>query len=165
MEMQREGHADNSRSVFALPDECAVLVSRAEIDVDAFDLVAFKDEDLGIPEMPSVFGQAFVGHKGLIAVDKNSFDFMSLDPVAVAPAPREIRRVVDRVVIRAGEAEIISERVFHGLTVVIDIGGKDGADDLGSVATWHRASSVKWPARSAGSRCRSTAALNRGAST
>jgi hypothetical protein len=49
--MQRERHEDNSGSIFALPDEGAVLIGGAEIDVDTADLVSVEDEELGISEV------------------------------------------------------------------------------------------------------------------
>src|SRR5260370_37868583 len=79
--------------------ERPIPVRGAEIDIDAFDLVAFEGEELGIPEILSTFGQAFVGHKGLIAFDKDLFEFMPFDPVGVAPATYEIGGLVDLVVI------------------------------------------------------------------
>jgi hypothetical protein len=77
---------------FLLPlfHERAILICRAEIHIDAFDLVAFERKKLGVAEIPATFGHAFVGHKGLVAFDEDPFEFVPLDPVAVAPAPLEI---------------------------------------------------------------------------
>ena len=58
-------------SLRRLPDKNAVLVRRAEINIDAFDPVAFEAEKLGIPKALAAFGHAFVGHKGLIAFDED----------------------------------------------------------------------------------------------
>src|SRR3982074_895963 len=117
----------------------AVLIGGAEINIDAFDLVAFEAEELGIAEVLSTLGYAFVGHKGLIAFDEDSFELMLFDPVGVAPAAYEIGGLVDLIVIRAGEPKIVSERVFNSLAVVGQVGGKDGADVFHSVAIGHRA--------------------------
>lgn len=54
-----------------LLDENTQPVSRAEINIDAFDLVACEAEELGVPETLSVFGPAVVGHKGRIAFDED----------------------------------------------------------------------------------------------
>src|ERR1019366_10760973 len=94
-------------SLRRLPDKNAVLVRRAEINIDAFDPVAFEAEKLGISKALAAFGHAFVGHKGLIAFDEDFFQLMPLDPVAATPAVREIGRLVDLVIIRTGEAEIV----------------------------------------------------------
>src|ERR1700722_15712833 len=112
MEMQGQRHTGNSGSVFLLPDKGAVLIGGAEIDVDALDLVVRKNEELGIAEIFSALGQAIVGHKRYIALDEDSFDLVALDPVRVAPAALEVSDLVDPVIIRAGEAEIVGERVF-----------------------------------------------------
>src|SRR6266404_3911983 len=139
VKMQRERHTDGSSSVFVLLDKSTVLIGGAEINIDAFDLVTFEAEELGIPEVLSTLGHAFVGHKGLIAFDEDSFELMPFDPVGIAPAAYEISGLVDLVVIWAREPEIVSERDFDGLAVVRQVGGKDGADDLRSVAIGHRA--------------------------
>jgi hypothetical protein len=65
------------------------LVSGAEIDVDAFDLVAPKAEELGIAETLSTPGHALVGDKDLIAVGHDLFELMPFDPVAATPAAFE----------------------------------------------------------------------------
>src|ERR1700738_131063 len=150
MKMQCEGHAANSGSAFTQPDEDTILIAGAEIDVDAFNLVAFKAEKLGIAELLSASSQTFVSHKGLVAFDEDFFELVPLDPARIAPAAFEINGLVDLVVKRAGEAEIFGERVFDGLAVVRQIGGKEGADDLRAIANGHRASSVNLPVRSAG---------------
>jgi len=106
------------------------VVGRAEIDIDASDLVAFKDETLGIAKALSVPGRALIGHKGRIAFDQNPFEILPFDPVAGLPAPREIGRLVDAVVIGTGETEIVGEGRFDGLAIVRPVGRKQGADDL-----------------------------------
>src|ERR1700680_5340656 len=125
------------RSAFALPDENTVLVGGAEIDIDTFDLVASEAEELGVSETPAVLGEAFVGHKGLIASDKDFFELVPFDPVGDAPAAHEIGRLVDLVVIGAGETEIVSEGVFDGLAVVRQISSEDSADDRRFVLRGH----------------------------
>src|SRR4030095_7522030 len=128
--MQRERHADNSGSAFALPDENTVLVGGAEIHIDAFDLVALEAEEFGIAETLADPGHASVGHKGLIALDQDSFEQMPFDPVDDTPAARKVSGLVDLVVIGARETEIVGERIFNGLAVVRQISSKQRADDL-----------------------------------
>src|SRR3982074_414104 len=103
----------------------AVLIGGAEINIDAFDLVTFEAEELGIAEVLSTLGCAFVGHKSLIAFDEDSFGLMPLDPVGIAPAAYEIGGLVDLVVIWAGEPEIVSERVLNSLAAVRQVGGQE----------------------------------------
>src|SRR3979411_3286525 len=103
MEMQRERHTDGSSSVFVLLDKNAVLIGGAEINIDAFDLVAFEAEELGIAEVLSTRGQAVVSHKSLSAVDEDFVELRLFDPGGVAPAAYEIGGLVDLIVIRAGE--------------------------------------------------------------
>ena len=106
-------------------DERAVVVSRAEIDVDALHLVAIEDEELGIAKSPAAFGDATIGDKGFIAFDENPLQLMPLDPVAVLPAAFEIGRLVDVIVVGAGEAKIVAERVLDELAIVGEIGCED----------------------------------------
>src|ERR1700730_14636342 len=89
----------NSGSGFVLSDEDVILVSGAEIDIDTLDLVANELEELRIAEVLPVPRYADVGHEGLIAFDEDPFEFVTRDPVAVAPAPLEIGGLVDVVVI------------------------------------------------------------------
>ena len=106
--------------LFLLPlfPERAILVGSAEIHIDAFDPDAFKAEKLRIAKTPAAFCQAFVGHKGLIAFSEDLFQFVPLDPVAVAPAALEIGRLVDLVVIRARKTEVIGEGILNDLAIV-----------------------------------------------
>src|SRR3954471_11863355 len=108
----------NSGSGFVLSDKDAVLVSGAEIDVDALDLVAFESEELGIAEALPVRGDAGVGHEGLVAFDEYPVEIATLEPVTVAPAPLEIGGLVDGVVIGAGETKVVRQRVFDRAAVV-----------------------------------------------
>ena len=48
-------------------DERAVVIGRAEIDVDASHLVAVEDEELGIPECFAILGDTTIGDEGFIA--------------------------------------------------------------------------------------------------
>jgi hypothetical protein len=106
--------------LFLLPlfHERTILVGGAEIHIDAFDPVAFKAEKLRIAKTPAAFCQAFVGHKSLVALDDDLFQFVPLDPIAIAPAALEIGRLVDPVVIRGGKTEIIGEGVLNDLAIV-----------------------------------------------
>src|SRR6266849_5049036 len=103
------------RSAFALPDEDPVLIGGAEIDIDAFDLVALEAEEFSVPKTLAALGHASVGHKSLIALNDDSFQLMPFNPVGDAPAASKIGSLVDLVVIRAGETEIASEGLFDGL--------------------------------------------------
>jgi hypothetical protein len=85
----------------------AVLVTCAEIDIDAPDLVAFEAEELGIAKAPAVFGQAPVGYKGIAALNQDFLELVPFDPVAAAPASRKVGGLVDLIVIRTGKAEIL----------------------------------------------------------
>src|SRR5664279_1444887 len=124
------GASYNSGSGFLLTNKDAVLIGGAEINVDGFDLVAGESEELGIAEGPAAFGDAGVSDEGLVAFDRYPFEVVTLNPVAVAPAPLEIGGPVDAVVIRAGEAEVGCQRALDGAPVVRQIGGKNGADDV-----------------------------------
>src|SRR6266849_9758691 len=117
-------------SAFALPDEGAVLTGGAEIDIDAFDLVALEAEEFGIAKILAAFGHTSIGHNGLITFDENSFELMPFNPVGDPPAAHKISGLVDLVVIRAGEMEVVSERVFNGLTVIRQISCEQSADGL-----------------------------------
>ena len=116
--------------LFRLLDEAAVLIGRAEINVDTPDPVAFEGEELGIAKALSTLGDTAVGHEGGLAFDHDGFESLKLDPVGDPPATLEIRRLVDFVVIRTGEAEIVGEGGFDGVAVVRQIGGKQLADDF-----------------------------------
>src|SRR3569833_64762 len=85
--------------------ERTVTVGRAEINVDAADLVARKHDHLGVAEALAVLGGAAIGREGHLAVDTNAFEVVMRDPVAAAPATGEVSRLVDPVIIGAGEAE------------------------------------------------------------
>src|SRR5882724_6480839 len=71
-------------------DERAIFVCRAEIDIDAFDSVAFEGNELRVPEVLAAFGYAPISHERLTAVGDDFLEFVALDPVAVAPAALEI---------------------------------------------------------------------------
>ena len=116
------------RRLPGLPDERTVVVGRSEIDVDALHLVAIEDEKLGIAESLSALGDATIGHEGLVALDENPLQFVPFDPVAVLPAAFEIGRLVDRIIVGTGEAEIAAERVLDELAIVGEIGCEDPAD-------------------------------------
>src|SRR2546430_9645199 len=118
-------------------DERAVLVSRAKIDVDALHLVALEGEELGIAKRPAAFGDATVGDKGFIALDENPLQFVPFDPVAVLPAALEIGRLVEGIVVGAGEAKIVAERVLDEGAIVGEIGCEDPADRLCLVCSGH----------------------------
>jgi hypothetical protein len=96
-------------------DERAIFVCRAEIGIDPADPVAFEGEKLRIPEILAAFGYAPIGHKHLIAFRGDFLEFVALDPAAVAPAALEIGRLVDFVVIRTREAEIVGECILTTL--------------------------------------------------
>src|SRR6266498_2628165 len=120
-----------------LPDERAVLVSRAKIDVDALHLVALEGEELSIAKRPAAFGDATVGDKGFIALDENPLQLVPFDPVAVLPAAFEIGPLVDVIVVGAGEAKILAERVLDERAIVGEIGCEDPADRLCLVCSGH----------------------------
>jgi len=77
-----------------------------------------KVEKLRVPEILAAFGYATIGHKRLIAVDEDLFEFVALDPVPVAPAALEIGRLVDLVVIWAREVEIVGECILDDPAIV-----------------------------------------------
>jgi hypothetical protein len=129
--------ADDDCSV-RLSDENAILVSGAEIHVDVFDPVTFKRKKFGVAKILAVLGHALVGNKGLIALDEDPFEFMPFDPFGVAPAPLEIRRLVDLIVIRTGEAEILCQSILHRAAVICHVGSENGADDVSLAAFGHR---------------------------
>jgi hypothetical protein len=104
--------------------ERAILVTGAEIDIDTPDLVTLEGEELGVAKALAALGHTPVGHKGPFSFVKDSFQFLPLDPVADAPAPREIGRLVDLVIIGTGEAEIPGKRILDSRAVVRQIGGK-----------------------------------------
>src|SRR5262249_49194797 len=78
----------------------------------------------------AVLGEAMVGHESLVALDKDSFEFVPFDPVRALPAPGEIGRLVDAVVEWTGESKVLCQRLLHALAVVRLIGGKDRADQV-----------------------------------
>jgi hypothetical protein len=116
------------RGLPGLPNERAVVVGSAKIDVDALHLVAIEDEKLGIAESLAALGDATIGHEGLVAFEENPLQYVPFDPVAVFPAAFEIGRLVDRIVVGTGEAEIVAERVLDELAIVGEIGCEDLAD-------------------------------------
>jgi hypothetical protein len=111
--------------------ESAVFIGGAEIDVDPLHLVAGEGEEFSIAKPLAVAGDAQIGHERLVALDEDLLEFMPRDPVGVLPAPLEISRLVDVVVIGANEVEIVGERIVDPLAVVGEIGGEDRADDVG----------------------------------
>src|SRR5829696_8809268 len=114
--MTKKRHlSQHARGLPGLFDERAMVVGRAEIDVDALHLVAREDEELGVAKVASALGDATVGYEGFIALDENSLQFVPLDPVAALPAAVEIGRLVDRIVVGTGEAEIVAECGFDEL--------------------------------------------------
>src|SRR5258705_2101549 len=114
-----------------LLDENPILIRRTEIHIDAPYLVAREHKKLGVAKPFSAFGRAPVGHEGRVAVDKDSFQLMSLDPFGVLPATREIARLVDAIVVGAGETKVVGERILDGVTVVRHVRCKDRSDDIG----------------------------------
>src|SRR3981081_2001203 len=82
-----------------LPDQHAIAVAGAEIDIDAADSVAVKAEELGVAEFLAVIADALVGHECLIALFENSLDDIRSDGFVARPAPLEIAGLVDGVVI------------------------------------------------------------------
>ena len=142
--MQRERHEGNSGSIFALPDEGAVLIGGAEIDVDTADLVSVEDEELGISEVLAAFGDAVVGHKGLVTFDEDLFEFMPLDPFGVAPAADEIGRLVDPVIIGAGETEILRQRIFAPLKMSQTIAYQKDQNEVSNRAYGHSKEGNTW---------------------
>jgi hypothetical protein len=96
--------ADRPAFLFWLPHKDAALTGGTEIDFDAFDPVALEAKELGIAKALSTLGHAPIGYEGLVALDKYLLDILLFDPAGV-PATLEIGRLVERVVIRAGEAK------------------------------------------------------------
>jgi hypothetical protein len=90
----------------------AILVGRAEIDIEAFDLVAFEPDEFGVAKTLAVAGDTSVGHESVVTPHEDSFELMPLDPVAAAPASGEIFGLVDRIVIRTGEAEMLRQPIL-----------------------------------------------------
>ena len=109
------------------------MIGGAEINLDAFDLVALEAEEFGVTETFAALGHASVRHKGRIALDEDPFELMPFDPVGDAPAARKISGLVDLVVIGAGKMKILSEGPFDGLAVVRQISSEQRADDVGLV--------------------------------
>ena len=105
----RPGQRDIPVKIYLLPlfDEHTVLVGGAEIDVDPADFVTREGKEFGVAEALATSRHAFVSHKSLIALDEDFFELMALDPVAVLPTALKIGRLVDLVVIRAREGEIV----------------------------------------------------------
>src|SRR6185312_13496250 len=112
----------------------SILISRAEIDIDALDLVALEPDELGVAKTLAILGDTSVGHESLVTLHEDSFEFMPLDPVAAAPASDEVFGLVDRIVVRAGEVEMLRHPILHRVAVTRQIGGKQGADDVGFAA-------------------------------
>src|SRR5258708_5251086 len=133
-------HAPKDFLLSRLLDEDAILIGRREIDIDAADLVAGKNEEFGITKAPAAFGDAFIGHEGFIAFDKDPFQLVPLDPVAVLPTAFEVGGLVDLVVKGAGETEVVGERNLHRLSVVRHVGDEqrvDGFVTIGHLASPH----------------------------
>src|SRR5438105_5244752 len=120
-------------------DERAIVVSRAEIDVDALHLVVLEDEEFGIAKRPAAPGDATIGDESFIAFDENPLQLVPFDPVATLPAAFEIGRLVESIVVGAGEAEIVAERVLDEPAIVGEIGCEDPADRLCPVCFGHSA--------------------------
>src|SRR3954468_9545548 len=96
-----------SSGLLLLLDERAILVGRAEIYIDAPDPLAVEAEEFGVAKALAVFCHHLVGNERLISLDEDFFQRLPFDPVGDAPAASEIGPLVDAVVIRAGEGEIL----------------------------------------------------------
>src|SRR5207244_12494047 len=83
--------------------------------------------------------EAAVGYEDSITVDETLLQLLPLDPVAALPAPLEIGRLVDIVVVGTGEAKTFAERVLDERAIVGEIGCKDPADHLCPVCFGHSA--------------------------
>ena len=110
--------------------ETAVAIFGPEIDIDAAHPVAGKDE-FGVAKAFPVLGHALIGDEGGIAIDKNPLEVLPLDPAGIPPAFREIGRLVDAVVERTGEAEILGQGILDTLAIVGAVSGKNAADQVG----------------------------------
>src|SRR5471030_2552361 len=98
--------------------EGAVLVAGAEIDGDLADPVAVESKELRVAEFLSIVGDAAIQHEGFVALREDFLDIAGSYALAVWPASGEIFRPVDRVVIGAGEGEVVGQQVFDELAVL-----------------------------------------------
>src|ERR1700739_3382456 len=81
-----DGNTASGSSLSLLRREYAILIGRAEIDIDATHPVADEHEDLGIAETLSVFRRALIGDESLIVIDHDPFELLARDPVGGLPA-------------------------------------------------------------------------------
>ncbi|APG08684.1 hypothetical protein BKD09_10110 [Bradyrhizobium japonicum] len=110
------------RPLARLRQETPILPGSAEIDVDAADLATGKGEELRVAKASAICPQTEIGDEGLVAPDENPLDVVPRDPAGVLPAALEIGRLVEVVVERTGEAEIVGQCVGDPLPVVAEIG-------------------------------------------
>ena len=140
-------------------DEGAIVVSSAEIYIDATDPVAIKREELRVAEFRAFIGEASVSDERLVSLLENPLNEVRQDALAVGPAPFEIGGLVDLVVIRARECEILGQQPLDNVSIFRFVGSKTSANDVrfasgrhlgplfgdGSVKAWRRAPPVPAP--------------------
>ena len=89
----------------------------AEIDLDGLELAALEHQALGVPKPVAGHGLAIVEDEGFVAVLDDPFEVVHADSVAVGPAPFEVGRPVDLVVVGASEREVVAQELLHHLSV------------------------------------------------
>src|SRR5258705_12574828 len=80
-----------------------------EVNFDFLDLVSFDPEELGAAKFAAVVTGAFIANKGFVAFFEELLDLKRADVLAVRPAPLEIRSLIDVIIERAGESEVVTQ--------------------------------------------------------
>jgi hypothetical protein len=80
--------------------ERAVVVAGAEIDLDLPDLISGEPEEFRVAEFVPVIGDALIEHERFAPLLEDLLKQMGPYALAVRPAPFEIDRLADRIVVR-----------------------------------------------------------------
>src|SRR6185369_16087393 len=125
-----------SQPLFCL-NEHAVLVGSAEIHVHGGDALAPESQEFGVAIRLAVGRGAAVSDERLVAFDENAFDVLVAAGIAVGPAALEVSRLVDGVVIGAGEGEIVREQRLGDIAIFRFVGAEIGAHDIRQFSVLH----------------------------
>src|SRR5215208_7181770 len=118
--------------------EHPILVRRTKINVHAGDALAAESQEFGVAKRFAVGGGAAVGHERLVAFDKDALDILVAAGVAVGPATLKPGRLVDGVVVGAGEGEVVREQGLDDFAILVLVGAEMGPHDAGQFGVLHR---------------------------
>jgi hypothetical protein len=101
-----------------------------KVNLNRFDLISFDPEKFHAAEFAVVVSRAFVTNESFVALFKKPLNLKGSDILAVRPASVEIGGLIDVIVERTGESEIVAQNFFYRLPIFCFVGAITPANQI-----------------------------------